>query len=220
MTQAYPLAWPQGWPRTDWRKRQRANFSTQRGIRAPSAEGKYEAKPKPVTLAVAVQRLDYQLHALGAKLPVLSTDIELRMDGKPRADRRDPGDPGAACYFQLNGRPTVLACDRWQRVADNVAAIAQHIDALRRMDRYGVGSMERLFEGFAALPPPNHVDWRATLGIPAAETVTAELVQLRRRQLGMLHHPDHGGSVDNMARINAAADAALKELQAGWNMSS
>ncbi len=214
MTTAYPLAWPQGWARTPPGQRARAPFFTERGIRAPSAEGAYKAKAKPVTVAVARQRLAYQLDALGAALPVLSTNLELRIDGQPRSDRRDPIDPGAACYFQLKGRPIVFACDRWDTAAGNIAAIAAHIDAMRRMDRYGVGTVERLFEGFAALPAPGRVDWAATLGIMPGTVVTADLVERRRRLLAARHHPDVGGDAATMAEINAAADAALKELAA------
>lgn len=214
MTTAYPLAWPPGWPRTPAHKRATASFQTERGTRGPAPEGAYKARPKPVTVAISRQRLAYQVDALGAALPVLSTNLELRLDGQPRSDRRDPEDPGAACYFQLRGRPIVLACDRWNTVAGNIAAIAAHIDAMRRMDRYGVGSVERMFEGFAALPVPGRVDWRADLGIPPDALVTAEVIQQRWRSLAEKHHPDRGGNPSQMAAVNAARDAALQELRA------
>jgi hypothetical protein len=33
-------------------------------------------------------------------------------------------------------------------VADNIAAIAAHIDAIRRQDRYGVGTLDQAFAGY------------------------------------------------------------------------
>lgn len=214
MTTAYPLAWPPGWPRTPAHKRARASFQTERGTRAPSPDGAYRAKSMAVSVAVARQRLVYQVDALGAKLPVLSTNLELRLDGQPRSDRRDPNDPGAACYFQLRERPIVLACDRWNTVAGNIAAIAAHIDAIRRMNRYGVGTVEKMFEGFAALPPPDRLDWRAILAFKPDERVTFEMVRQRRRDLAAVHHPDRGGNPQQMSDVNRAADAALAELRA------
>lgn len=214
MTTAYPLAWPPGWPRTPGYKRAVAMFRSESRIKSPSADGSYKSAKGRLTVAIARERLSYQVEALGAKLPILSTNLALRLDGQPRSGQPMPEDCGVACYFQLKGRPIVLACDRWNTVADNIAAIAAHIDAMRRMDRYGVGSVERMFEGFAALPPPGRVDWRADLGIPPDALVTAEIVQQRWRALAEKHHPDRGGNPAQMAAVNAARDAALQELRA------
>jgi hypothetical protein len=65
-------------------------------------------------------------------------------------------------YFKLHGKDRVLACDKWDRVADNIAAIAAHIDAIRRQDRYGVGTIDQAFAGYSALPPPGGTSRTAT----------------------------------------------------------
>ena len=62
-----------------------------------------------------------------------------------------PDDPGVAVYFQLHDKERVLACDKWDTVADNIAAIAAHIDGIRRQDRYGVGTIDQAFAGYSAL---------------------------------------------------------------------
>jgi hypothetical protein len=55
------------------------------------------------------------------------------------------------------------------------------------------------------LPAP---DWRTELG----NATSLEVVEQRYRELARTRHPDHGGSVDDMARLNAARDAARREL--------
>lgn len=61
-------------------------------------------------------------------------------------------DRGAAVYFEMKGKPVSLACDKWNRVEDNIWAIAKHIEALRGQQRWGVGSIEQAFRGYTALP--------------------------------------------------------------------
>lgn len=89
---------------------------------------------------------------IGAQGPVLSTNLELRMDGQPRADAKPvDGDPGVAIYFRHKGRPIVFACDKWDRVPDNIAAIARHIWSIRCQDRWGVGRLEQALAGYQRL---------------------------------------------------------------------
>jgi hypothetical protein len=139
---AFPLAWPDGWPRA--KGRQRASFKRQ------GDRGWMEA----LTVAIARKRLGDELDRLGARYVTLSTNLELRLDGQPRSGQPEPYDPGAAVYFHLQGKPIALACDKWDRVADNIAAIAKHIEAMRGMDRWGVGSAARAFAGYERLPAP------------------------------------------------------------------
>lgn len=204
--QRYPLSWPDGWARTPASQRKHAKFSK----KATGANGyRYSAD---LTVANAVDRLQAELTRLGAKrgTEVLSTNLVLRLDGLPRSDQREPSDPGAAVYFVLKGKPRALACDRWHRVADNIAAIAAHIEAIRAVDRYGVGTIEQAFAGYTALPQQAS-PWWVVLEFSERPTSLA-LVEDRHAQLAKQHHPDRGGSVDVMAKINAARDAARMDL--------
>ncbi len=210
MTQAFPLAWPQGWPRTVAADRRAPKFHTR-----TREAGRNWPTSRAVTVAEARGRLQAELDLLRATLPVLSSNMELRLDGQPRSGQRDPDDPGVAVYFQLRGKPRVLACDRWLTVAGNIAAIAAHIDAMRGMDRWGVGSVDRLFEGFTALPAaaPGQRHWRQVLGISSTLSIDAAGLESLRRALARQHHPDvPGGSAERMAEINAAVDQALREI--------
>jgi hypothetical protein len=193
--QRFPLAWPAGWARTKHR-----------------AAAKFVHFRARITADVALKRLEGELRRIGATHETLSTNLELKFSGGPRFDRPPlGGDPGVAVYFVLKSKPIVLACDRWDRVADNIAAVAAHIDALRRIDRYGVGTLEQAFAGYAALPPSAE-DWALVLGLP--KTATRAEVLAAHRKLASDHHPDRGGRDVDMARINAARDVALKSVPA------
>lgn len=192
---AFPLQWPSGWPRA--RFRQRAVFGT------TGRKGWKES----LTVADARARLSEQLDFLGARYATLSTNVELRLDGQPRSGQPEPSDPGAAVYFQIKGRDTVLACDKWDRVADNIAAVAKHIEALRGIDRWGVGTAEQAFAGYQALPAPEQ--WWQVLGV--SSNATMDEIKAAYRKRAAAAHPDSGGSHAEMARLNAARDQAIRE---------
>jgi hypothetical protein len=180
---AFPLNWPHGRPRAHCRER--SQFKT--------------------TPGAAVQDVRREVRMLGGKDLVISTNIELRKDGFPRADRSPPIDRGVAIYFKLKGKPMSFACDRWDRVEHNMRAIALTIGALRGIERWGSGSMvEQAFTGFAALPAPEQ-PWQV-LGVK--HNAAREEIDDAYRRLASQHHPDRpGGDEHQMARINAARDA-------------
>jgi len=210
----YPLQWPHGWTRTPAPDRRRAgHFNTYRSTPAltgvtPGLGGSTRER-RAVSIADAVKRLSGELARLGATHEILSSNLQTRLDGLPRGGQTDPADPGVAVYFKLNGKSRCLACDRWIRVADNIAALAQHIDALRRIERYGVGTMEQAFAGYAALPPDAATDWWIILGV--TPTATTRDIEEAFRAKARFAHPDRGGRPEEMARLNTARDAARRE---------
>lgn len=198
---AYPVAWPAGRPRTPAHDRKEALWRDGRGR---------------VNFDVAVGRLRSQVNAItpaGRNWRVLeqtlSTNFELRNDGRPRRDRGAPSDPSVAFYFELDDQPHVLACDRWSTVADNIAAIAAHIEALRGQERWGVADMKQAFAGHVALPAPEQ--WWQVLGI--SQHAGAEAITRAYRDLARKAHPDQGGSDAAMARLNSARDRGLQAVR-------
>lgn len=213
--QRYPLAWPMNWKRTPPKDRRRAifrrhNTMTREVVLASGAkEYRTSTTTSALSIAGALDRLEAELSRLGADEPILSTNVKVGIRGMPLSTSAEPLDPGVAVYITLDRKALVFACDKWDRVADNIAAISQHIDALRRIDRYGVGKLEQAFAGYAALPPTAE-DWRIVLGV--GEYATIEQVDAAFLELAKTTHPDVGGSNDEMAKLTAARDLARKVL--------
>lgn len=204
----YPLQWPMGWKRTLSSRRVRGSFSETK--HSPTEAGTIK-RQVPVANTRAMDRLQRQIDELGGSDPTMSSNLRLRLNGAPDL-REEPADPGVAVYFRFKGRATVLACDRYIRVADNIAAIAAHIDALRRIDRYGVGTLEQALAGYRSLPADMAADWRSVFGFDADARVSVGDVQDRFRQRAATAHPDKGGSDEMMMHVNRAREYALSEL--------
>lgn len=197
----YPLVWPFGWKRSTPGGNRRTRFSSGRSA---------------ITVPAARRRLEEELRRLGVPdwNVILSTNLRLGVRGDPLANQPEPADRGVAVYFRLGGKDRVLACDIWTTVAGNIAAIAAHIECIRGIDRYGVGTLDQAFAGYDALPPPgadNRPPWRKVLGVEG--DVSRETILTAYRNRAKAAHPDlPGGSHEAMAVLNAARDAALQEL--------
>jgi hypothetical protein len=193
---SFPLRWPAGTPRTEARMRRTSKFD--------------------LTFGAARDRLLKELHMLGARYVVLSSNVPLRRDGLPyAADGVGPEDVGVAVYFDLpdehdNNQQHVIACDRWDMVRDNIRAIGLTVEAIRGMERWGSSEiMRRTLTAFRMLPAPAPInDWRRVLG----DLHTAAEVRARYRDLALTAHPDRGGDDAKMSELNAAREAAEKEL--------
>ena len=214
--QRYPLAWPMNWKRTPATERRRASFrktaKTTREIVAVTGQRSLvtDRKEQPLSIAAAIDRLEAECRRLRAEGEILSSNVPVSMKGVAYSSVRGPNDPGVAVYLTLDRKEIVFACDKWDRVADNIAAIAQHIDALRRIERYGVGKIEQAFAGYLALPPAAD-DWRDVLGV--GEYATLEQVDAAFLERAKTAHPDVGGTHDEMAKLTAARDLARRVLR-------
>lgn len=193
MTTAYPLAWPDGWPRTPAAKRAASRFKT----------GYLDAFDDLVN----------ELRLIGASGVVVSSNAPLRRDGRPYADamKDDLDEPGVAVYWRNKaGQPRVMARDGHPTPAENLRAIGLVIEALRAIERHG-GShmMERAFAGFTALPAPGSAKpWHVVLGLQP--TAKRDEISAAHRKLINEHHPDKGGSAERAAEINRARDEGLR----------
>lgn len=203
MTQAYPLHWPHGWPRTPVNKRQ-WSLSGGRG------QGWNRV----------IDRLRGEIQKIGGRDVIVSTNQPLRRDGNPHAARGHIDDPGAAVYFTRDGHPFVMAQDRFELVEDNLRSLALAIEGLRQMERHGgAHMMERAFTGFAALAPPGDAGrqhWSDVLrpGTDDGVVDTLAKAETAYRTLARERHPDRGGSADQMADLNVAIAAAREVLHA------
>ena len=192
---AFPLKWPDGRPRTDRYRRERSRFN--------------------VGFGKARDSLMQSLRLLGARHVVLSTNIPLRGDGLPYANTGSVSDPGVAVYFTYKGNQMCFACDRWDRVQDNCQAVHHTIEALRGIARWGTGDMmEAAFQGFTALPAPDSVrNWREVLGIKG-ERPTIDQIEKAYKQLRSRHHPDKGGDPELFHEVQSAYEKAIAQFVA------
>jgi hypothetical protein len=227
----FPLSWPDGWPRATSRKR--ADFGR------AQRDGQWPRKQR-LEVIDGVNRVLGELERLKVDRQdvIISTNVRTRLDGLPRSGEAEPKDPGAAVYWATyqsmkkvmiptppGGFTTpgeryvveqrrVMAVDRYDRVADNLAAIAATLDALRAIERHGGGQiLERAFTGFTALAAPDaEKSWREVLGVPPGPVHGDHVRDLYLRLRGQ-HHPDrHGGDAAEFNRVEQAYASARAEL--------
>ena len=205
--QAHPLTWPADWPRTPAGLRKTGRFSKGERKYSSTPAGSSWMSHRGVTIADGLARVLTELQRFGIDRQdvVVSTNVPTRLDGMPRSGGAEPTDPGAACYWQEpNGPRRCIAIDVYDRVADNLAAIAATLDAMRAIERHGGARvLERAFTGFAALPSAAaEPTWWEVLGV--GSDATLERARDAYRRAAAAAHPDRGGSHERMVRINAA----------------
>lgn len=207
MIGAHPLAWPTDWPRTHAAYRKTGRFSKGERKYSSSPGGSSWVKQRDVTVAEGVQRVLDELRRFGIDRDdvVVSTNVPTRLDGLPRSGAAEPMDPGAAVYWvEPSGARRVIAVDVYDRVADNLAALAATLDAMRAIERHGGARvLERAFTGFAALPnAAAELTWWEVLGCGPDATLAS--AQAAYRRAAAAAHPDRGGSHERMVAVNAA----------------
>lgn len=97
--------------------------------------------------------LDRELRALDAKKIVFQIDVrehEIRLDGQVRADAR-PADPAVIISFASKHGSLRYFCDQFKDWHDNVRAIALGLEALRKVERYGITHKGEQYAGWKAL---------------------------------------------------------------------
>ena len=194
--EAYPLHWPDGWPRTVHRHTD------------------YRFEGKSFTPGQARDGLLNELRLLGAKDVIVSSNVPLRPDGIPYAQSGRLDDPGIAVYFTFAKKSMVMARDKFISVAGNLRSLTLAVSAMRQLERHGGKyMMERAFTGFIALAPPDwEKPWREVFGIKPNGPVTLAMVTGLYREKARLRHPDAGGSDTLMAELNVAYEQACREL--------
>lgn len=185
-----PLEWPEGW--------ERAPYARASGFRST------------LTAAAARDDLADELRRLGASDTVLTTDRRPSCSGGWLARQPAMAKAGASVWFNLDGEPCVLACDRWDKLAHNLRALAKHIAAIRGQARWGVGTVAQAFTAYKALPDPSRrKPWREVLGLLDVPVDGAEIVRVFREMV-----IDRGQDAD-VTDLLAARDAGLENCGNG-----
>jgi hypothetical protein len=120
--------------------------------------------PFKADLDSTMRLLDIELRQLEARSVVIEVDVGergLRYDGTLRKDAK-ADHPGVRLAFESRHGSLIYACDRfgydqdgtpysdgWQ---ENLRAIALGLEALRKVERYGIGSRGEQYRGYGQLP--------------------------------------------------------------------
>ena len=184
----YPLYWPEGWPRAKSSEIKRARF------------GDHSVSHGRHIIATEVR-------LFGGTNLIISSNLELRLDGNPRSNQRQPDDRGVAIFFKRNGVDMALACDIYTTVEDNLWALCRTLESLRQIERDGSPSLiNRAFKGFAALPDPDARKWWEVLNLH--ETASDGEIKTAYIRLAKQHHPDAGGDAVTFDQVQKAYDLA------------
>ncbi|MFL5911438.1 MAG: molecular chaperone DnaJ [Gaiellaceae bacterium] len=163
------------------------------------------------SMSTTVRELERELRMLSAKqivLQIAMDDRDIRLDGFPRANARAQH-PGVILAFESKHGPLKFAVDTFTDWTDNLRAIALGMEALRKVDRYGVTKRGEQYTGWRALPSGSENEY----GIPSAR-VAREYLDERyggdlKRAL-MATHPDRGGDLEEFHKV-----MRIKELVGG-----
>ncbi len=177
---AFPLSWPENWPRA--KSRSRSKFGNH-------------------SVAQCATAIESEIRMLGARDLIISSNLRARLAGMPTLEGRDPG---VAIYFKFKEKLCVLACDSWNLPYENLWAIAKHIEALRGQGRWCVGSLEQAFRGYTAIPEKTGgpLPWWQVLGLE--QTASQADIKAAYRELAKKAHPDTGGTHELFTQLQEA----------------
>jgi hypothetical protein len=168
---------------------------------------------RPVPLSQTLELLDRELRMLDAKdaeMLVAIAPQDFRRDGRPRAGAKAEH-PGVILSFTTKIGKLSYPCDTFTTWPDNLRAIALALEALRKVDRYGVTSHGEQYRGFLAI--------EAGTAMPAGFGSRDEVIDFLAKLVGWERpfdadaalrfakrktHPDLGGDAVSFQRVTLA----------------
>lgn len=203
------------WPGELTRDRKFAPFKT-------SEFDSYRRRSTPLSSTLEV--LDRELRMLGARnaeMLVAIAPADFRQDGKPRAQAK-AAHPGVIVSFDSKVGHLSWPCDTFTTWQDNLRAIALALEALRKVDRYGVTKRGEQYRGFLAIEAMAAPEGFATVGdalaflgrftgLGVAEMRLIDGAPARAlRKAQRETHPDAGGDAATFQRVSLA-EAMLRQ---------
>jgi len=202
--------------------------------------GKYVFKAKwSATLELLtreLEKLDY--HPDRTVIKTFHQPSVVRRDGMLYSNAPEPANPGVVLQFDVfrhNGKHSErgqrlgryetlqFECDRFPNWKDNVRAIALSLEALRKVERYGVARARAVEVGKRRELPPTYISGNG-LTVDDAWAILAHfsrrsVEELMRGSLAEPYkdamkrvHPDAGGSHEEAARVNVAYEVLKAHL--------
>jgi hypothetical protein len=176
---AYPLTWPELFPRATRR----------------------DSGPFKTSLAGALKNVNDSLR-------LFSTDSRKKLENLVISSNvtlgaHNPADPGVAVWFIWDGMQLCIPADRYSKVEANLQAIHLILEARRVEFRHGSLALVRAsFTGLLALPDNSDSAWWVVLEVE--RTASADEVKLAYQRLRSQHHPDRAPNADMFNKIQSA----------------
>jgi hypothetical protein len=129
-------------------------LTTWPGQQTPHSERRWS--PFKAGMRQTLSLLTRELGFLNAQHPVMEVAIppeKFRIDGKPRADATATHPGVVVSLPKTNVGALRYACDAFYEWQDNLRAIALGLEALRKVERYGITKRGEQYVGFKQLPP-------------------------------------------------------------------
>ena len=164
-----------------------------------------ERSPFSASLDVTLGALDRELRAISARDAELQVAIQpsaFRQDGRPNK-RAIAEHPGVVLTFSIidggERLPVSFPCDSYLTWQDNLRAIVLSMEALRKVNRYGVTKRAEQYRGFAALPAG---DGYWTMDHATAKRIIDGYGGARAALTAT--HPDTGGDAEKFREVQDA----------------
>lgn len=144
---------------------------------------------------VLLEREIEALKGVDPDIGIVCEPSQISMSGTLKAGQRVAvRHPGAEVSFDAGGRRMVFHTDAFPYLSWNLRAIALGLEALRKVDRYGITSGGEQYEGFARLTGggPDAARGKVLVGLAGG---------IRKAQYK--HHPDHGGDQRDFVDVQA-----------------
>lgn len=175
------------------------------------------------TLALLLRELKMlDAQQVVCQVAIAPRDFRIR-DGHPKSNAK-ASHPGVILAFESKHGPLKYACDTFTQFDDNMRAIALGLEALRKVERYGITKRGEQYRGWSALPPGTVMGetmtreeaWRVLCDLAEEPDELGELqwadgndFDRMYREAAKRHHPDQGGD-RNCFEAAAKAHAVLK----------
>lgn len=174
------------WPAEPTRLRRHAQFSS--------------------SLGSTMKTLGAELRQLNAKQVVVQIAMrepDFRNDGIPYANARATH-PGIIIAFESKFGPLKFAVDTFTAWEDNLRAVALGMEALRKVDRYGVTKRGEQYTGWKALP--QSTDPTQNMTVDQARGYLDDVWGGDVRKALYETHPDRGGDPDDFRKVQRARE--------------
>lgn len=190
-------------------------------------------KPSPfkATWRSTLDVLGREIWHLGGRRWILQVDVAERYinrDGSLSA-RAAPASPAIRVCFESKHGPMTYQADRFWHWQDNVRAVALGLEALRKVDRYGIGGSGEQYRGWTAISNrpaemsrdqaaefiahwahPDDTERQAAAAAAIKMGEPADALAYAYRLAARRVHPDvTRDDGDTMARLNGARDLLL-----------